>query len=266
MPDILTISEIENISHLQPEGWTDIRDAFRFYCTHDFCHPVKVTTDNKIVGVGSSIFYDKTAWLAHIIVGADYRRRGIGYNIVDSLLHNINEKGIKTSLLIATESGEPVYSKAGFRKVSDYLFFKRESIRMGRKYSENIKPYKSDYYKDLIELDTYISGENREILLKEYLKNSFVFIRNKVIEGFYIQGLGDGPILSLRVEAGRELMRFKYSNADKATIPAENKVGIEFLRENGFVPANTTGRRMILGHDIEWKPEMIYSRIGGNFG
>jgi hypothetical protein len=67
-------------------------------------------------------------------------------------------------------------------------------------------------------------------------------------------------------EAGRELMRFKYSTVDKATIPGENQAGIEFIKEFGFVETNTTGKRMILGKNIAWKPEMFYSRIGGNFG
>jgi len=259
-------SDIEKISHLQPEGWSDIKDAFRFYCNHDFCNPVKVTLDNEIVGVGSSIFFDKTAWLAHIIVNSDHRKRGIGYMIVDSLLESIKTRGIKTSLLIATEIGEPLYIKAGFRKVSDYRYFKRESYNTDRQFSDNIQSYKDDFYKDIIQLDAHISGENRERLLKNYLKKSSVFVKNNTIEGFYIPGLEEGPIMALTCNVGKELMRLKYSTIEKATIPGENQAGIEFFKEFGFIETNTVGKRMILGNDIEWKPEMIYSRIGGNFG
>jgi len=262
----LTYSEIDKISYLQPEGWPSIIDAFRFYCNCDFCNPIKITMDTDIVGIGNSILFEKTAWLAHIIVNSDYRKRGIGCKIVDSLLSDIKTRGIETSLLIATELGEPVYLKSGFRKVSDYSYFKIGTLKKDKQNANKIQPYKEDYYKDIIQLDNYISGENRENLLKNYLSKSFVHISNRVVDGFYIPNLGEGPIFALTTDTGKELMRFKYSNIDKATIPSENQAGIEYIKELGFIETNTTGKRMILGHDIEWKPEMIYSRIGGNLG
>ena len=102
--------------------------------------------------------------------------------------------------------------------------------------------------------------------MKNYLEKSFVYIDDNNIQGFFIPNLGEGPIFALTTDAGKELMRFKYSTIDKATLPDENQAGIEFIKELGFIETNTIGKRMILGSDIEWKPEMIYSRIGGNFG
>ena len=81
-----------------------------------------MTTDNKIVGLGNSIIFKNTAWLAHIIVGTDYRNRGVGFQIVDRLLTELRDKSIDSVLLIATEPGEPVYKKAGFRLISDCIF------------------------------------------------------------------------------------------------------------------------------------------------
>jgi hypothetical protein len=264
--DKLTYLDIEQIKSLQPDGWPDITDAFRFYCDNDYCNPIKIMLDEKIVGIGNSIMFDKTAWLAHIIVSNDFRNQGIGYSIVDFLQKDIKAKGIETSLLIATELGEPVYTKAGFRKVSDYRYFKKDKDLIVKEFSKNIQPYKDTFYKALIQLDNYVSGENRERLLKNYLEKSFVYIDDNIIQGFYIPNLGEGPIFALTTDAGKELMRFKYSSVDKATMPCENQTGIEFIKDIGFKEINTTGKRMIFGNDIEWKPTMIYSRIGGNFG
>jgi hypothetical protein len=264
--DRLTYIDIEQIKSLQPDGWPDITDAFKFYCENDYCNPIKATLDEKIVGIGNSIMFDKTAWLAHIIVSINFRNQGIGFKIVDLLQKDIKEKGIDTSLLIATELGEPVYKKVGFRKVTDYRYFKKENDLIKKELSKNIQPYKDVFYKDLIQLDNYVSGENREKLLKNYLNESFVYVDNNVIQGLFIPNLGEGPIYALTPNAGKELMRFKYSSVDKATIPSENQTGIELLKAFGFNETNTTGKRMIFGQDIEWKPTMIYSRIGGNFG
>ena len=49
-------------------------------------------------------------------------------------------------------------------------------------------------------------------------------------------------------------------------LPEDNQAGVGFLKQNGFVKTETKGTRMIPGKEIYWKPENIYSRIGGNFG
>ena len=100
----------------------------------------------------------------------------------------------------------------------------------------------------------------------QYLDRSFVFVDNEVVYGFYIPDLGEGPIYAKTIDAGRELMHLKYSTVDRAMIPSENHAGIQYLYKVGFVEMGTKAKRMILGKEIAWKPEMIYCRIGGNFG
>lgn len=76
----------------------------------------------------------------------------------------------------------------------------------------------------------------------------------------------EGLIFADTDEAGIELMKTKYAKADKAVLPSENISGIEFLKQNGFVEAETKGTRMILGKEVDWKPKKIFSRIAGNVG
>ncbi|WP_041620190.1 hypothetical protein [Paludibacter propionicigenes] len=75
----------------------------------------------------------------------------------------------------------------------------------------------------------------------------------------------EGLIFAINDEAGLELMKLKYSRTDKAVLPSENIGGREFLLNNGFVEASI-GTRMIMGKDIDYKLDRMYSRIGGNFG
>ncbi len=67
-----------------------------------------------------------TAWLAHIIVDPEYRKRGIGSLIVCQLLDFLKNSGCETVSLIATELGYSVYKKAGFVEQTEYAFFERE--------------------------------------------------------------------------------------------------------------------------------------------
>jgi hypothetical protein len=79
-------SDMNEIRHLQPEGCPDIVPGFEFYIGKEFCHPLKALIDNRIAGIGTSIIFNKTAWLAHIIVGKDYGNKGTGYEITQKLL------------------------------------------------------------------------------------------------------------------------------------------------------------------------------------
>ena len=264
--DSITNADIEQIGKLQPDGWPDIREAFKFYINSDFCYPVKISMDDKIVGTGSSIIFKTTAWIAHIIVDKEYRNRGIGSAIVDHLLKDIKRRAIDTVLLIATEIGEPVYKKAGFRIVSDYIFHKRESPWKEITVSDKIRPFKSEFYNEIMRLDREISGEYREPLISKHLDNSYVYIDNGMIKGFYLPALADGPIFAGTTVAGVELMKMKYAKVDKAVLPGENQIGIEFLKQHGFIVTETKGKRMILGKEVAWQPEKFFSRAGGNFG
>ncbi len=84
--------------------------------------------------------------------------------------------------------------------------------------------------------------------------------------GYLIPGLREGLIVAENEEAGFALMNAKYATVDKAVLPADNKAGVDFLLKRGFADTGKKGTRMIRGKDIPWKPEMIYSRIGGNVG
>jgi GNAT superfamily N-acetyltransferase len=264
--DKITLSDIEQIAELQPKGWSDISSEFRFFVSNDFCNPIKISIDNKIVGVGNSIIFKNTAWLAHIIVGNEHRNKGLGFQLVENLLYDLKDKSIDTISLIATTLGEPVYKKFGFRVVSDYIYLEREKPWIEKKVSDKIFPYENNFYKKIMELDQKISGEEREPLLKKYIDSSFVYIDNKEIKGFLIPTLGEGQIFADTAEAGIELMNMKYATIVKAVIPFENQIALEFLKQNGFGISETKGKRMILGNDLNWQPSKFFSRIGGDYG
>lgn len=258
--------DLELIPDLQPEGWLDITNDFRSYINLDFCYPVKASIDKTIVGVGNAIVFEKSAWLAHVIVRKDHRNCGIGLKIVERLLADVKGKSVDSVSLIATDLGEPVYIKAGFRIVSDYLSFKRDSPWIDQGVSERIEFYQDKFYADIMRIDHEISGERREPLIRKYLAGSYVYLDRDQIGGYYLPELGEGPVCATRPDAGVELMRIKYSKADRAVTPAENKTAIVFLQANGFVAAGIKGRRMVYGKDIPWQPEKYFSRIGGNYG
>ena len=262
----ITLHDLNDLKALQPADWPDIVTDIEKYLNWSFCHPFKLTINNSIVGTGSSIVFEKTGWLAHIIVHPDFRNKGLGTIIVNELLKHQKDHQVKSSLLIATKLGYPVYQKAGFRPVDEYIFLKRDTVRPEYLISSDIIPYSKEYKQTLLELDKTISCENREKLIEFYLSDSLLYVNNDKLEGFYFPTLKEGPIYANTESAGIELMKLKYVTVHKAVMPAENKAGITFLKHYRFSETTTTGTRMIFGEEIPWHPEMVFSRIGGNFG
>ncbi|HLP04081.1 MAG TPA: GNAT family N-acetyltransferase [Paludibacter sp.] len=261
----ITLDDLDKIRGLQPKDWGDIVPDFEFYIKSTFCTPIKVVVENKIAGIGAFIVFGNTSWLAHIIVHISWRNKGIGSGIVNYFLKKAGDDSIETCSLIATDLGKPVYVKAGFRVVTEYVFLQQAGQWAGRPVSKNVVPFEEKYRAGIYELDKTVSGETRESLLNGYLENSFLYVDNGKVEGYYLPGLKEGLIFADTNKAGLELMNFKYLGTGRAVLPAENTCGIEFLMQNGFLEASR-GTRMVFGKDLDWNPTKVYGRIGGNLG
>ncbi len=259
-----THTDLDALQELQPAGWDNITPAFNFYLGSNFCFPVKIVVNGKVIGTGVSIIHDDVAWLAHIIVHADYRNKGIGKHITQYLIDRIPVK-CKTIYLIATDLGEPVYKKLGFVTETDYAFYKDGSFGTDITLSSNILPFKEEYLNQLLAIDKEASGENREMHLKEYLQGSFVLIENNKVKAYYLPEFGNGLIIGIDTVAGIELMKLRSKKYYYFILPADNKAATDCLIKHNYVHFRTA-KRMILGTNRPWQPMNMYNRISGQIG
>jgi len=264
--EIITYDDLNSLKSLQPEDWPDIIPSFKFYTRSPFCTPIMTKVKDQVAGIGSLISLGKTSWIGHMIVHKDYRRKGIGYQLVKELLVNHEQTSAETCLLIASEMGRPVYTKVGFHEVSEYSFLQRRKHWEKRKFDDHVISFQDSFRTMVYELDRRVSGETRERLLSDYLEDSLIYLKDGIVMACFVPDLKEGLIIADSEEAGLSLMEIKYSKVDKASLPMNNQTGIRFLQQNGFVRTDKKGTRMIYGRDIQWMPEKIYSRIGGNLG
>jgi GNAT superfamily N-acetyltransferase len=260
----LNKEDLQDIAHLQPAGWNDIIPPFIFYADSPFCHPVKISRGTRIAGVGCAILFPTSGWLAHIIVDPYYRNKGIGTSITSYLMEWLQKNNCSTLQLIATDAGEPVYRKLGFKPVMKYHFFSGN-------FSEGPDPapirlYEGKYREEILHLDRYVTGDDRKELLHPHFPSMKIYVEHDRIQGYYAPFLGEGQILAITTAAGIELLKFKHFQRDTRTvIPEKNLRASEFLKQPGF-RFERKALRMISGEKREWHPECIYSRIGGNLG
>lgn len=258
-------TDIHNLQDVQPEGWVNIKPIFEYYIQSSFCKPIKVVINNKLAGVGTAILLNKTGWLAHILVNPDFRKQGIGTAIVNHLLDYFKSVNCETVSLIATEMGYPIYKKVGFIDDSEYIFFEKSEPLKTTEKSKYIRPFITQDTQAIFSLDKKISGENRENILKDKIMNSYVYEEKNEIKGFFIPDLGEGLIIADTEQSGIELMRLRLTTSNKAVLPLDNLIGVDFLKENGFVETRRV-KRMFLGEKLLFKPTGLFNRIAGNLG
>lgn len=258
-------TDLSHIPALIPPGWDTAIPAIHFYTTSAFCFPFKAMVGNKLAGTGTAIIHHDVAWLAHIIVHPDFRNQGIGRQITQYLVEFVHAKGLETIYLLATELGEPVYSKLGFEPETEYLFFKGEMAPDPGFNDECIVPYSIAYEKQISNLDGHVSGEDRMFHLRQHLSNGLVYQQDSNVEGYYLPTLGDGLIIATTSAAGHALMTMRLTTKDFAVFPMDNIHAVTFFQQRSFSEIRRQ-KRMRLGTKRDWQPAHIYNRIGGNLG
>ena len=168
----------------------------------------------------------------------------------------------QTIQLVATEMGEPLYKKVGFRNIGEYAFMKEGETTEP---TTRCTSYHPKYREEILALDFAASGEDRQTLLEPHLSQALVYCGDR-LSGFYMPTLGEGLIIADNEEAGISLMKNKLARAWLyIAIPRGNPPALEFLKSLGHKEYRV-GKRMALGPEIPWHPKMIFGRIGGNLG
>ena len=263
----LAASDINGLNSLPPTNWKFDYEAFvKRFIADDFFHAFVIIQDEQVVGTGNVLLKEKVGWLANIIIAENCRGKGFGYKMTKFLVAFLNDRGCETQLLIATELGEAVYKKIGFRKITEYLCFDSE-VDVDFNYTNSIRELKNSDLESIYKLDSEANGENRTHLIDKSYRNGFGFFNNdNELLGFFLPDFGRGLVLSRDKQAGIELLKLKHSKKGKRTLlPIDNQDGINLLENIGLRKGEKSSK-MILGKENKWNPKYIYSYGSGYCG
>lgn len=261
----LTPHHIPQIRALQPPDWGDIIPAFVFYLASPICAPIGVQVADRLVGVGCVIRFPRSAWIGHIIVDPAHRRRGIATTIVRALLDHVQDDQLVSVSLVATASGYPVYRRFGFADAGLYSFYEIDGAFSGaRPTLATVAPEAGDHDR-LSAFDAAVVGEDRLHLLQPHLSEARVVKTDGAIVGVWYPRLGEGLVEAVDPAVGVALLALRLRGASRCVVPSANRAANTFLIQNGFHKVRD-GFRMTLGPQPAWRPELVYSRVGGNLG
>ncbi len=194
------------------------------------------------------------------------RGKGLGYEMTKFLVAFLENKGCETQLLIATELGESIYKKFGFRKLTEYQSFYSE-LDNDFNFTNSVRKLELSDLESVYKLDLETNSEDRTHLIDKFYNHGFGYFNDdNELLGFYLPEFGRGLVLSKDKQAGIELIKLKHSTKGKRTLlPIENQNGIQLLEKMGLNKGEKSSR-MILGKENKWMPNNIYSYGSGYCG
>jgi GNAT superfamily N-acetyltransferase len=248
-------------------GWADLRSYLRFYVTHPACQPFVAESDGQIIGTATGTVSGSVGWLAHIFTAPEYRGRGIGTALTQTVMADLEGKGCRTLLLGASEMGWPIYEKLGFRVVSTYHYLDGP-YRPDPVLSERLQPLRPADLPELCAFDRQVTGEDRSHLWQAFQETGWVTRDEHTGEmtGYAVVTPWEtGPVIARSAQDARLLLEQVSRAADDeqvfAALLSENAAGLAALEQAGFTIRRRVPR-MLKGEPITWEPTLIWRIFG----
>ena len=271
MTDEVTIRPIKKdefsaVKDFPPPDWnTNLAEFLEMYFGQSYFYSIVAVFENDIVGFANTVSTGNAAWLGNIIVRPDFRGKKIGTMLTQNLIDHLKFNNCESQLLIATDMGEPVYRKLGFRTTANYPYLKGPKLTHFN-FMDDIKDMTDEDLNGVIELDKIVTGECREHLIRKFQAKGKITKNGQKVTGYYLPSFAKGLVIADNHEDGLKLLGYKHFISDQSTsMPMENKAALEFLTSNGYTITKTLPR-MVLGKEVNWKPELVFSRASGYCG
>ena len=248
-------------------GWPDLRSYLRFYVCHPACQPFVAESDGQIVGTATGTVSGAVGWLGHIFTMPEQRGRGIGTMLTQRVMAALEGKGCRTLLLGASEIGQPIYEKLGFRVVSMYHYLDGP-YRADPLPSSRIQPLSPSDLPELCAFDRQVTGEDRSHLWRAFQKTGWITRDEATGEmtGYAVVAPWEtGPVIARSAQDARLLLeqvsRAAGDNQVFAALLSENAAGLAELERAGFAVRRRVPR-MLKGELLEWEPTLIWRIFG----
>lgn len=257
--------DLLNLDEFQPTDWKPIKPHFEFYLNTPYCLPLKMDRNGYMVAIGNILFHKDTAWLSHIIVHPEMRNLGLGKQMTNALLEQVNTKVYQSVFLMATDLGYPVYQSIGFETEDIHLFLMKEDPLLIPDCELEIQDASKEHFNAILEMDRLAYDEDRMARIYPHLQNAKVLTDNRRLRGFFLPDLNEGPVIASDPEAGLALMKYRLRTQEVAILPESNELACQHLSDLGF-NAVRKARRMFLGKRRNFRSDWIFNRVSGQIG
>ena len=278
----MTPADIEPASlAILADDWGDRRAWFEFAVSHPECRVfVAEADDGTIVGTGVATINGAVGWIGTIWVAAAARGRGLGLELTQATIDAAEGAGCRTLVLVATDSGRPLYERLGFSLQTWYVTVEAPGLaRLAMSPADEragpaVRPFRPADLDRMAALDRGATGEDRRHLLEAFAApetTRIVTDQEDGPAGFVIRApWGGGATIAPRAEDAHAILRARRLAAGperrvRAGILLENGLGAAALAADGWSEA-WRAPRLIRGAPLDWRPGQIWGQFNHALG
>lgn len=240
------------------DDWTMLLDLAPEGC-------LAIEMDGKLASTTTLFCYErKLAWIGMVLTDPAYRRQGLARKLFEECLKRADRMGIETLKLDATDQGQPLYEKFGFRCEQD---IERWSLP-----GNGTLPIVSsiDLDASLTKIDASYFLADRSSLLTRLASRGSV---HKTADAYLLARAGRlsaylGPCVSKNVEGARQTIIKLIKDSSCAwmwDLFPQNRDATELAAELGFTRQRQL-KRMFRGQDSPTSTNAIYAIAGFELG
>src|SRR5215470_12276475 len=264
----LTVDDVASAQALSTEaGWNQTADDWRMLIELSPQGCIAIEMDGKVASTAVLTCYGtQLAWIGMVLTRIQYRGRGYAMRLLKECLRLADTLGVESVKLDATNLGQPLYEKLGFRAEQPV----ERWWCAGSKDSANSSP-PLPLAPDWKSADANAFGVDRSALLTKLAKrnapltigDSYLLTRT----GREISYLG--PSVCSFQPTAQKLVEHALQRPSAGgwfwDLLLANKPAITLAKELGFEPKRHL-LRMVRGNDVRGNEEAIYALAGFELG
>jgi GNAT superfamily N-acetyltransferase len=232
------------------------------------------TAGDAIVGTGVASAHGNAGWVGMIFVAEERRGAGIGTAITQATIDDLERRGCRTQVLIASPLGRPIYERLGFAEIGRQVRFSSGRQVGDGSADPRIRRFEVGDLDAVLAIDRAATGEDRREVLRHLLEPATTWVTRDGTDrptGYYLRPPWRGgavvapdPGDGLRL---LELRRHLAGSSDHAGagLFAVNGTGRRRLREAGW-HEEAGNVRMARGEPLDWNPIAIWGYLIGALG
>ena len=155
------------IELINKEGWGHTRIDIERILTLSPESNLMWESDGVARGFVTSLVYERSAMVGHVLVSKESRGRQIGKGLIKSLLEILDSNGMESVILYATEDGARLYRGFGFKETNELFsvgLLIRESVR--ETLEQECEKVQEPDLDELVDMDAMTFGDRRPNLMR----------------------------------------------------------------------------------------------------
>ena len=231
--------------------------------------------ESGIVATGSAAANGPVGWVGVIFVRPDRRGVGLGGRMTRTVIADLEDRGCRSQVLIASPAGRPIYERLGFTVVDRQIRYHAPGMGNEQPWrARGLRPFRPEDLGVIVNLDQAATGEDRSKALTSLAGPDATWVTVDGADratGFFLRPpWRGGAVIAPNPDDAVRLLELRRRQAPPdaqagAGVLASNATGRARLRAAGWTE-EVANVRMVRGEPLQWQPNWIYGQLNGALG